>query len=889
MALHRTTALALLAGALALALVSGAAASPLEADRDLPPGAPRFRAAEAVDLGFAPADVDVGDLDGDGRADLVAADARGSRLAVLPVPGGGSDSPPSAWIPLEAAPGRILLLDADLDGDLDIVVAFRPGGGAVLENDGGGRLAPSAWLPLPGDPAEILAGDIDLDGVPDLLATHRGPGAVCVLPGVASRGGPAGSPIDAVLRPGPWPSAAAIIDIDGDGLPEVAVGTSGMAAPPLASQVAFFARAPGPGWSLARTVAAGGQDPAGGPGLAGERPLRGAHGIARLVPGDWDGDGKPDLAAVLAGSPAWSGAIAIVGPEGPLGEIPGAGPNPADASAADIDGDGTEDLVVADADAARATSTVSVILRHDTIAYSTPSRAERLVLRDLDGDGGIDLAVASPVSTEISLVRGGPGGRLRAARRLVPEEAVSAVACADLDGDGRAEVIAGVDRLFGADLLAIFTSAISTTALPGARTIVPEPGMDILPIEIRGVASPVAIAVADMDGDGAPDLAVAHGTVAGITVLGNAGGLSFQRRSRLALPTRSASVIAADLDGDGRPDVAAATRERSKGRIDVFLGPGAAGGSPGAPALLGPDSSAILPWEILELAAADLDGDGRPDILALQRAPIPPPGEEGGPHPLPLRLVVARNDGSGGFGPIAEVFAGPGAFALAAADVDGDGDVDVVTVDPAESALRIARNDGQASFADGGSVPLAGPAEDVLAVDLDRDGALDVAALVRRPGAVAVLLARDGGLVPAGTWRVGEEASALAVGDADGDGILDCAVAHIATGGVSVLLGEPPAGPVPAGRSFRRGDADGDGVTSLFDAVAVLERYFPGRIDAVRCESAADADDDGRIAVSDALRILAYLFLGEEPPPPPFPGCGLDPTPDGLSCEAACR
>ena len=50
------------------------------------------------------------------------------------------------------------------------------------------------------------------------------------------------------------------------------------------------------------------------------------------------------------------------------------------------------------------------------------------------------------------------------------------------------------------------------------------------------------------------------------------------------------------------------------------------------------------------------------------------------------------------------------------------------------------------------------------------------------------------------------------------------------------------------------------------------------------CDDAADANDDGLKNIADAIFILQNLFNNGRNPPPPFPDCGLDDTPDNLGC-----
>lgn len=53
----------------------------------------------------------------------------------------------------------------------------------------------------------------------------------------------------------------------------------------------------------------------------------------------------------------------------------------------------------------------------------------------------------------------------------------------------------------------------------------------------------------------------------------------------------------------------------------------------------------------------------------------------------------------------------------------------------------------------------------------------------------------------------------------------------------------------------------------------------------IPCEKSADANDDGSLDLSDSVAVLAHLFLGAGGLPAPFPGCGVDPTDDPLTCE----
>jgi hypothetical protein len=105
---------------------------------------------------------------------------------------------------------------------------------------------------------------------------------------------------------------------------------------------------------------------------------------------------------------------------------------------------------------------------------------------------------------------------------------------------------------------------------------------------------------------------------------------------------------------------------------------------------------------------------------------------------------------------------------------------------------------------------------------------------------------------------------------------------------VSLLLAGHTFVPVLAepGSRFRRGDSNDDGRFDLADSIRILNWLFAGGVE-VPCVKSADVNDDGRTDMSDPISLLAFLFLGNVAPPQPYPDCGQDPTPDGLSCESA--
>ncbi len=82
---------------------------------------------------------------------------------------------------------------------------------------------------------------------------------------------------------------------------------------------------------------------------------------------------------------------------------------------------------------------------------------------------------------------------------------------------------------------------------------------------------------------------------------------------------------------------------------------------------------------------------------------------------------------------------------------------------------------------------------------------------------------------------------------------------------------------------FNRGDCTGDGIHDISDPIFILAYQFIGA-EAPSCFDSCDVNDDAALDITDGIASLGFLFLGLAPPPEPS-ACGLDPTPDELTCD----
>lgn len=339
------------------------------------------------------ANVTTADLDGDGRLDIVAADAAANRIVWLRrSPAGAMTESVLAEVP---GPAHVHAADLDRDGDLDLAVASlgvlfpnnqKIGAVVLLENDGRQHFTPHVVLDQVARVADVRSGDLDGDGDLDLSVAHFGydQGETRWLENLG--GWRYGSHVLQTLS---GPINAEIADVDGDRDLDIVT---------LVSQeweeiYAFLNDGRGQ-FTPRRIFGASNED----------------FGSSWISLADLDGDGDPDVVysngdafdyATTSGR-SWNGVQWLENTGGGaftfhrLADIPGAsGPQ-----AADLDGDGDLDIAVVSAynnwADPKAQSLVvleqtsrGVFTLHDVA--SAPTHLVTLAIGDVTGDGRPDL------------------------------------------------------------------------------------------------------------------------------------------------------------------------------------------------------------------------------------------------------------------------------------------------------------------------------------------------------------------------------------------------------------------------------------------------------------------------------------------------------------------
>ena len=671
------------------------------------------------------------DLDGDGRCDLAAASFAPGLLRLWRGGEGGIAGSGQARV------GETLAL-----GDYPlqpVAVPWRKNGGPplvaiasradrALRIVDGRDVSVVMTVPLPAIPRSIAVGDVDGDGVPEIVLPTDGrvlllvrsdrsietrrlsgdlPRCARVLAGGAgiavgfqdletleilpARAAAADAPI--VLELGAIPRDLLEADLDGDGDLELAVVGGERCA-----------------WVFGLGIPGGGAGWLASPARA-RKEFRTDPIAVSVTARDLDGDGAQDLVLVPqrgAGCESWVG-FRDFPPR--LAQSSYAGQGACGLALGDFDCDGHVDLAVADRDACA----VSLLQGVAGGRFAGPRQSRvgsfpvSLDALDLDGRGSLEIAAIAAKDSALSVVRDG----LEVARiPLGPSP--RALACGDLDADGRAAEAACIVRdasssrivaLFldpagaerrrvetplgrgGSDLLfaawpgsspSLFAADPETDELVWLEAAEPTPGETALRTRARLPlpSGPRAIAAIQLDDDAEPELAVAlggPGPQTGVALLELRDG-RFGLSSRLEIRGAPCGVAAGDFDGDGREDLAVlvlATAAGPAGTVMVWLA--AAASDAGEATFLAADE-APTGGRPQALVARDLDGDGRAEILVAC---------------LESHVVNLWKFRGGRLLRCSDVGAGLGCIDVRCADLDGDSRPEILVANSASDEVSV--------------------------------------------------------------------------------------------------------------------------------------------------------------------------------------------------------
>jgi len=612
------------------------------------------------------------------------------------------------------------------------------------------------------------------------------------------------------------------------------------------------------------------------------------------------------LAIGLAGSLTWAGPLFPY-------QTPLVGVSPREIIVVDINDDGAPDLAVAN----KTSNDVSILMNLGDGTFGTESRfpagtnPQSIVAGDFNRDGRADLAVANHGSADVTILLGTGGGAFESGGTLGVGGGPVAIAGGDFNHDGCTDLAVACGssrdlRLFVCAGNATFT-AQAAVSLGGSPTVmvgadlngdanddlligVSDPNSLVAflglggglfgPARVTGLGStPQALAVGNLNGDPRRDVVVSNkyfqgldrhvsvflglgnGTFTGVTsplqeAIGPAdvalrdlnadgkddlvalgryltiypgrGDGTFQAPVVVSVGTQGASVVAADLDGDGDPDLALTDDyfDYKRGAVDLVL-------NEGSLRFTGLSEHFTNDYQNLSGATGDFDEDGYQDIAV---------GNASSATLAVSGAHVFRSNGDGTFTDGGRFEFGPEPrtrpWSMVAADLNEDGHLDLAVTDVPEygslyrsPGVSVLFGRGDGTFVESTHTGTGGFPVEMAAGDFNHDGHIDLALADQDGDAVVLLGQGNGAFEPPARYETGPNPWTIVVSDFDGDGRQDLAVGSSETSEISILLGNGD-GSFRAGERFGSapylldlgaGDFNGDGRQDL---VAARSGYF---------------------------------------------------------------
>ena len=767
--------------------------------------------APRIDLTIsgAPQDLALGDIDGDGKLDIVTANYSGNTVSVLRNTGsaGTISFAPKVDFGTGFGPRSVAIGDLNGDGKLDLAIANVATGAnsiSVLRNTGSiGTISFATKVDFVSGmiPRKVAICDINGDSKLDLAFTNPNANSISVLRNTSS-----GTSITFATRvdfstPGSSPQSIAFGDFDIDGKPDMAIANVSYA------NVSIFRNT-----SVASTVS-----------FAPKVDFATGTSPNSIAIGDFDGNGKPDMA--IANNSGTDNFVSLLRNTSTIGTInfatkvdfvTGITSNPLSVAIGDFDVDGKLDFVSANGNSlisvfrnnpqfiptiTSISPTIGTIgtsvnitgtnfnkLPSNNIVFFGATRATVTIATDTSLNVIVPIgALFAPITvlntisvlaakstqffnptfspTKGSITSSDMAGKVDFSTETLPCSA----AIGDMDGDGKGDIVVAN---YSSNTVSVFRN----TSIGGAVSFAAK-------VDFNTGTNPTTVAIGDIDGDGKLDIAVGNYTSNKVSVFrntGSSGSISFATKVDFVAYSIPTSVAIGDVDGDGKLDMVITNNNGIN--ISVFRNKSQIGTINFETRL-----DAGTGTNPFAMALGDIDGNGKIDLAFTNY--------------MNTNFSVKLNNSTRGIIDLAskvDIATGTNPSSLAIGDLDGNGKIDLAVTNYASNSVSVYRNistNDTVSFATKVDFTTGSNPKSVAIGDIDGDGKPDLTITNYNSNSASIFrnTCSNGTISFASKvdFITGTNPNSAAIGDLDGDGKPDLAITNEASNSVSVLRNNP--------------------------------------------------------------------------------------------------